>query len=278
MSRFVCSQQLRFVLPLFRFIHFFIRIGGLFLKWVFFPLTPGIGRQYFQNKPISAGFHPSTILDGPPPAAFSEGDAKALVASLFSDNALDSFDLANTVICFMLPKGTILTTDEAPHNPVAAIKHKPFIPAEDEDSSLQGLGGYHGSVHIGTNTVYYATGVFSYRQDNGKDNGIVAFNAPWKNVVATFYHELCEARTDADVDDAIRTNNDQFCGWVSRSGYECGDYPMEEAGNNLGLVMKEVPLANGKGTVPIQFQYSNAVKGPEGPIKSLHKLHGSVPA
>jgi len=26
-----------------------------------------------------------------------------------------------------------------------------------------------------------------------------------------------------------------------------------------------VPLTNGKGTVPVQFQYSNAVEGPEGP-------------
>jgi hypothetical protein len=232
-------------------------------------------RQYFDNKPITAKFHPSTVLDGAPPNAFSQGDAKALVASLFTNDVLKGYDLPNTVICFMLPKGTILTDDVAPHKGAARrgakAKSRPFIPAEDEDSSLEGLGGYHGSVHIDTKTtVYYAVGVYSFRQDNGKDNGIVAFDAPWKNVVATFYHELCEARTDADVDDAIRTNNDKYCGWVSKSGSECGDYPMTEAGDHLGLVMKEVALANGKGKVPIQYQYSNAVNGPEGPIKSLH--------
>jgi hypothetical protein len=27
---------------------------------------------------------------------------------------------------------------------------------------------------------------------NGRDNGIVAFCQPWKNIVATFYHELNE--------------------------------------------------------------------------------------
>jgi hypothetical protein len=47
---------------------------------------------------------------------------------------------------------------------------------------------------------------------------------------------------------------------------------MEEVGGNLGLIMQEVPLTNGEGTVPVQFQYSNAVDGPEGPIKKLHLL------
>ena len=230
-------------------------------------------RQYFGNKTITASFKPSTVLDGPKPAAFSEGDAKALVATLFTNGQLKGFSLPNTVLCFMLPKGTILTTDEAPASMKAAAKKKPFVPLEDADSSLQGLGGYHGSVHIDTKTtIYYAIGAYSFTQPDGKDNGIVAFDAPWKNIVATFYHELCEARTDADVDDAIRTGDSKYCGWVSKSGSECGDFPMEEAGSNLGLVMQEVPLANGKGTVPIQFQYSNAVSGPEGPIKSLHKL------
>jgi hypothetical protein len=32
------------------------------------------------------------------------------------------------------------------------------------------------------------------------NNGIPAFDESWKNVVATFYHELVEARTDADVE------------------------------------------------------------------------------
>src|SRR5207302_8571079 len=69
---------------------------------------------------------------------------------------------------------------------------------------------FHGSVHPpdGT-TVYYAVGVFSEVLPDGRTNGIVAFNAPWKNVVATFYHELNEARTDADVEDAIRAGNDR---------------------------------------------------------------------
>ena len=41
---------------------------------------------------------------------------------------------------------------------------------------------------------------------------------------------------------------------------------MSEAGGNLDLVMREVPLADGSGTVPIQLMWSNAVGGPEGPV------------
>src|SRR5512142_2055630 len=70
------------------------------------------------------------------------------------------------------------------------------------------------------NVGYYAIGVYSEQLADGSTNGIPVFDAPWKNVVATFYHELNEARTDADVEDAIRAGNDpsatKFLGWVSR--------------------------------------------------------------
>jgi hypothetical protein len=88
---------------------------------------------------------------------------------------------------------------------------------------LEGLGGFHGSVHLGADTLYYAVGIFSEG-----DNGIVAFDQPWKNVVATFYHELIEARTDADVED-------NQVAWVNneRPSEEIGDIPMTLAGTDL---------------------------------------------
>jgi len=46
---------------------------------------------------------------------------------------------------------------------------------------------------------------------------------------------------------------------------------MEEAGSDLAAVMREVRLADGSGTVPIQLMWSNAVGGPEGPIGREHK-------
>ena len=211
--------------------------------------------QYFANQSITSSFTPSRVLPGAPPATISQADVEALVGQLYTRGQLSGFDLGATVFDFMLPSGTVLTIDSS--------------------SSLQGLGGFHGSVHPpdGT-TVYYAVGVFSEVLPDGRTNGIVAFNAPWKNVVATFYHELNEARTDADVEDAIRAGNDpsaeRFLGWVSPQGEECGDFPVFEAEPDLSLVMQEVPLTDGSGTVPVQFQYSDAVHGPEGPIPAPH--------
>jgi hypothetical protein len=238
--------------------------------------------QYFRGGRITTVFKGSRILAGPKPAVVTQGDVEGLVIRLFRDGTLNGFDLSKTVFDFMLPSGTLLNTDEAPtagalssHVESAAQAKAPpnaAIPHEEEDST-QGLGGYHGSVHVGSgaaqNTIYYAIGVFSELLPNGTTNGIVAFNQPFKNVIATFYHELNEARTDPDVEDAIRAGNSpnavKFLGWTSKQGEECGDFPVFEA-NPLSQVFKEVPLTSGPGTIPVQFQYSNAVKGPEGPI------------
>jgi hypothetical protein len=94
-------------------------------------------------------------------------------------------------------------------------------------------------------------------------NGIVAFDQPWKNVVATFYHELNEARTDAAVEDVNTTGNNGLLGWYSQTGQgEIGDLPINASGGDLSLVFKEVALANGSGTAPIQLMWSNADNGP----------------
>lgn len=132
---------------------------------------------------------------------------------------------------------------------------------DEKATSLRGLGGFHGSVDVGTTRLYYAVGVFSEG-----NNGIVAFDQPWKNVVATFYHELVEARTDVDVE----TNQVAWVNDESPSA-EIGDIPMSLAGANLGQVMKEVRLMDGSGTVPIQLMWSNAVAAPEGPISTPHR-------
>jgi hypothetical protein len=155
-----------------------------------------------------------------------------------------------------------------------AVVPKALVP-KDEADSLNGLGGYHGSVHVsGTDIVYYAVGVYSQIEADGTVNGIPVFDQPWKNVVATFYHELNEARTDADVEDAIRAGNDpnanSFLGWVSDQGEEIGDFPVSEAGGDLTVVFQEVELTDNSGTVPVQFMYSDAVHGPEGPIAQAH--------
>ena len=246
--------------------------------------------QYYASGKITSTFQGSKVLAGPPPAVVSQGDVEALLLQLFHAGTLGAPDFSATLFNFMLPSGTILNTNAAPtggaisgrlEKPEAA---RPGIPREQEDST-QGLGGYHGSIHAGSGSqaeiVYYAVGVYSEKLPDGTVNGIPVFDQSWKNVVATFYHELNEARTDPDVEDAIRAGNDpsaaQFLGWTSTQGEECGDFPVFEA-NPLTRVFQEVPLADGSGTVPVQFQYSDAVHGPEGPRATPAPYAGAAKA
>jgi hypothetical protein len=250
------------------------------------PSLNNVMRQYFANQPISTTFLGSHFVGQQRPKLVTQTAAKDLVRKLFQGGQLAGLDFPNTVVCLMLPSGTVLTDGTGPG---AARKReekrddgkekseKPGTPEEEEASSLEGLGGYHGSVDVGSMRIYFAVGVYSQKL-NEKENGIAVFDVPWKNVVATFYHELNEARTDPDVDQAIETNTtDGVIGWNSDAGEECGDFPVFEAGDfgSLALVFQQVSLANG-GSAPIQFQYSNAVHGPEGPISQPHPLQIAI--
>ena len=226
--------------------------------------------QYYRDGSPTTTFKGSRELPGPVPSHVYRDTVESFVAGLDQRNALHGFDLGSTVFCFMLPRGVVLVDGDkgsAHHSANLALRER-----DEAADSKHGLGGFHGSVHAKhggkTDTVYYAVGVYSEGS-----NGIVAFDQPWKNICATFYHELCEARTDADVEDAIRAGNspnaNSFLGWYSPRGGEIGDIPIEEAGPDIELVMKEVPLVRG-GTAPIQLMWSNAVGGPEGPIAKRH--------
>jgi hypothetical protein len=253
--------------------------------------------QYFPgHDAITSTFKGSQVLSGKYPKKFFKDDVESLVNKLFSQKKLDNYDLNNTVFNFMLPSGTILNDGErnAGEEEEKTISTQRKSDSDDDQAliedeefdSLSGLGGFHGSIHgPGNNpiTIYYAVGVYSENLPDGTTNGIPVFGMAWKNVVATFYHELNEARTDPDVGDA-RLINDPHLGWYSdgiiippikkrQLGGEIGDIPIEEAqklGRDLSTVFKEVQLSDGITTVPIQLQYSNAVHGPEGPISMPH--------
>jgi hypothetical protein len=242
------------------------------------PKLNNVMRQYFGNEAISTNFVGSHLLAGKKPKTVTETSAKKMVTTLFNSGQLTGLSLPSSLVNLLLPSGTILTDGTGPgkehDDDDDDHVHQAGAPEAEEASSLEGLGGYHGSVDVNGQRIYYAVGVYSERRPNGHDNGIVVFDQPWKNVVGTFYHELNEARTDPDVDDAIKTGKvDNIIGWNSDDGEECGDFPVFEAGDagNLGLVFKEVPVQGG-GTAPVQFQYSNAVHGPEGPIAAPHPL------
>jgi len=224
------------------------------------PHLNNVMQQYYPGSgPISTTFLGSAKVPGAVGATFTRDDVDPAIQSLIANGAPNGTDFDNTVICLYLPPGAILTTDAA--GGVGKAKPKGD---DDADTSQQGLGGYHGSCHLGGTRVYFAAGVYS-QTVNGQMNGIVSWPDSWKNIVATFYHELNEARTDPDVEESMRMKNNKLLGWYSQKGGEIGDIPMSEAGANLRSVMVEVPLAAG-GTAPIQLMWSNAVAGPQGPF------------
>ncbi len=217
-------------------------------------------QQYFQS-PVTSKFlgslrHADSKLV--PGAVYNRDDVHTTLASL----DLSAYDLTKTVVCLYLPEGVILDTASSSPGGVGDAKQRSVKVGDPggEDTSKQGLGGYHGSAQIGTETVLFAVAVYSDAA-GGVVNGIPVWPAPWKNIVATMYHELNEVRTDPDVEAAIRQNNDGLLGWYSDNGGEIGDIPMSEAGANLSSVMMEVPLVAG-GSAPVQLMWSNEVGGP----------------
>src|SRR5262249_3624212 len=209
-------------------------------------------KQFFNGGVnLTCDPRPLIVLEEPKPAMVDELHAKQLVTRLVQQGKLSDSDLGSTIFNLLLPPGSVLKLDQ--------------------DTSLDGLGGFHESVHFqqngGSQTAYFSASVFSQTLPNGRANGIPAFDASWKDVVGTLYHEMNEFRTDADVGDAIEQNNDDFLGWMGAQG-EIGDQPINAAGaaGNLSLVFQEILLSMGGGRVPVQFLYSNAVHGAEGPI------------
>jgi hypothetical protein len=227
---------------------------------------PGLNnvlRQYFDGA-IGANFLGRKTSDVAVPATFTRDDVSATLDALLDARQLGGIDLSTTVICLLLPPGVILDTTAA-----GGVGHEDgggkLGDKDDKDSSLDGLGGYHGSHQAPDgSTIYFAAAVFS-EIANGRRNGIPVFEESWKNVVATLYHELTEARTDPDVEEVNRTGQEALLGWYSQEGGEIGDIPINEAVDDLHKVFVEVALQAG-GTAPIQLMWSNAVHGPEGPF------------
>jgi hypothetical protein len=208
--------------------------------------------QYFPDGKLTTVFEPSRAIEVPLAHRVYRDTIEGIVSTL----DVSRFDLTSTVFCLLLPRGVVLVDGTSTsHNGV---------------DSEHGLGGYHGSIHVKRDTIYYAVAVYSEGT-----NGIAVFPEGWKNTCAVFYHELCEARTDPDVEDAIRAGSsphaNDFLGWYSPRGGEIGDIPLEEAGADLSSVLKEVKLASGGKSVPVQLMWSNAVAGPEGPIAHKHR-------
>ena len=222
--------------------------------------------QQYYDVPISSRMLPSVVLPGSAPPTICKDQVEAVVARICRYGALDGADTGSTVINILLPRGVVLVDGFSPgFRPPAGqeAEHErrrhAVVKVGDQDAdSRHGLGGYHGSARVTPcGTAYYAVAVYSEA-----GNGIPIFDQPWKNVAATIYHQLNEARTDPDVDDATRTGDSTRLGWYSVKGGEIGDIPVKEAGTSLALVFREVDLADGSGAVPVQLMWSNKAEAP----------------
>jgi hypothetical protein len=203
-------------------------------------------QQYFRGQTLAYDIAPSVILEEARPNAMDETDVENKIIDLFDRNLILATDHDRTCFNLVLPPDTILMLDDF--------------------NSHTGLGGFHGSVHFfrggQRRTLYYSANVYSAIRA-GQQNGIPFFRDPWKNVVCTLYHELMEFQTDPDVGDAIRQQDRRFIGFNSNRGQEIGDQPI--SANTLDKVLKEVLTLPGPRPTPVQFMYSNAVHGAEGP-------------
>src|SRR5258708_5687988 len=209
--------------------------------------------QYFHGTALSCDMRVSFVLDDVRPRRLDEPGIQAIVASLYDGKLIKRTDLDTAIFNLILPSGSVLKLGGS--------------------SSTDGLGGFHGSLHIRRGgkkiTLYYSASVYSEIQASGRENGIAVFNKPWKNVVGTLYHEINEFRTDADVNDAIEKDNNDFLGWSSRAGHEVGDQPIFAAAD-LKQVFKEVKAAVARKRIPVQFMDCNSVHGAEVLIARPH--------
>jgi hypothetical protein len=234
-------------------------------------------QQYFPSVQVTTDAMPSAVLQVAVQKLYDAGDIQALVSKVFMSGALASLDLDNFVMNFVLPPGAVLSDRGGQRkSPATAHREVPGMPEDEKADSKHGLGGYHGSIHVAhpakTRTLYYSVAVWSEGQ-----NGIAVPGwESWENACATLYHELNEARTDPDVDDAIATGDVRWVGWNSHSGEEIGDFPIDEAGDDLKLVFKKVPVAGGAGAVPIQLLWSNRAHGPELPAAGASAAFASL--
>src|SRR6516225_1338674 len=161
------------------------------------PALDEIVGQFFGGSNITTLPLPSTVLDLPLQQVFDKGDIHALAERTFMSGVLSAVDLDTCVVNFVLPPGAILSSEGGGDAHLRIGRRAPpGTPDIEEEDSRNGLGGYHGSIHIMYPgmpiTIYYSVAVWS----EGNNGIAIPGWEPWENACATLYHELNEARTD----------------------------------------------------------------------------------
>ena len=188
--------------------------------------------QYF-NEPISSAMLPSAVKrDAAVGATVYKNTAEKLAAQMHAEGALDGADPASSIINVMLPEGVVLSDDipmdkppkghEAKNTSAGAKARSSSIPTtrptpRTDSAATTAASTWKAASRSTTRWACTPRATTASRRSTNS----------WKNVVATFYHELNEARTDADVEDVNADNDDNLLGWYSEAGQgEIGDLPI----------------------------------------------------
>src|SRR5476649_2593428 len=115
--------------------------------------------QYFPGKALTCDGRKSIFFDDPALAHLGEPDIQRLATALYDKKAVDDSNIETCIFNLILPAGSILSLGKS--------------------NSIDGLGGYHGSVHVQRGgkdvIIYYSANVFSQRLADGRENGIDVF-------------------------------------------------------------------------------------------------------
>lgn len=113
------------------------------------PALDEIVGQFFGGSNITTLPLPSTVLDLPLQQVFDKGDIHALAERTFMSGVLSAVDLDTCVVNFVLPPGAILSSEGGGEAHLRVGRRAPLgTPDIEEEDSRNGLGGYHGSIHI----------------------------------------------------------------------------------------------------------------------------------
>jgi hypothetical protein len=168
------------------------------------------------NKDFTSVWHQYGVDQGTSKPSVSLGGT-------YKSNAVITQKQIETMLAKAVANGTVKPGAQSIYNfvlpPGATLK------MDDGTTSKQGLGGFHSSIKVGGKDVYYSAIAYS-KGNNGIDftNG----NAQ-DNISITESHEISEASTDPNVQDASNDNNDAELGWMDLQNGEIGDLEVNDA-------------------------------------------------
>jgi hypothetical protein len=170
--------------------------------------------QYDADGKTSTVFKRFEVHRRPVTARVFRDVIEGFVAGLDQSRALSGFDLATTVFNFMLPRGTVVV-DRRSTGHAERREPRGRRRARRRSGRLEARARrLSGARPREARREDRHSAVCRRRLCRGHQRHRRARQAVEEHLRA-LYHELCEARTDPDVGETIRTGNDRLLGWYS---------------------------------------------------------------